>query len=214
MGYGTNHTYPAYSASAAKSSPSGYEDERMSLVGDAYPINTFWLFAAEAVRRWIPRRTPEHYKQRLGMFPGACLEVSLTAPIGTPRPFGSSALEVSEVLDAEDRLVRQLARRVSHNGSDIRVSVGLPTNPKLYPRQSVPAGFWLWKVTFQRRWEVKEHINALELRSILLTIQWRISHLGGFNVKLLHLSDSAVCISVLAKGRSSSKALLHHPQDW
>ncbi|CAK9117514.1 unnamed protein product, partial [Durusdinium trenchii] len=170
MGYGTNHTYPAYSASAAKSSPSGYEDERMSLVGDAYPINTFWLFAAEAVRRWIPRRTPEHYKQRLGMFPGACLEVSLTAPIGTPRPFGSSALEVSEVLDAEDRLVRQLARRVSRNGSDIRVSVGLPTNPKLYPRQSVPAGFWLWKVTFQRRWEVKEHINALELRSILLTI--------------------------------------------
>ena len=209
MGYGFNHTYPAFSASAAKGSPSGYEDERMSLVGDAFPVNTFWVFAAEGVQRWITRRTPEHYQKRLGMFPGACLEVSLLAPIGTSRPFGSPSSEVAGVLDPDDRLVRQLAWRVSQNGSDIRVSVSLPTNPKLYPRQSGPSGFWNWKITFQRRWEVAEHINALEMRSILLSIQWRISHLHGYNVKLLHLSDSAVCISVLAKGRSSSKALQH-----
>lgn len=209
MGYGPGHTYPAFSASAAKGSPSGYEDERMSLVGDSFPANTFWLFAAEAVREWIPRRSPEHYKQRLGMFPGACLDISLQAPIGTRRPFGSADSNFAELGDPADLMVRQLARRVSHNGSDIRVSVGIPTNPKLYPRQSVPANFWEWKVTFQRKWEVAEHINALELRSILLTLQWRLSHLRSMNEKFLHLSDSAVSISVLAKGRSSSKALHH-----
>lgn len=106
--------------------------------------------------------------------------------------------------DVNQLMVRQLARKVSQNGSDIRVSVGQPTNPKLYPRQSIPANFWTWKITLKRRWECKEHINALEL-----SLQWRLEHHACSNMRVLHLSDSAVSISILAKGRTSSKALIH-----
>lgn len=84
MGFGGGHTEPALSASAAKSSPKGYEDERMSLVGDALPANTFWLFAASAAERWVTRRSPRHYRQRLGMFPG---ELCCFRQDHTPRNF-------------------------------------------------------------------------------------------------------------------------------
>ena len=105
--------------------------------------------------------------------------------------------------------MRQLARRVGHNGSDIRVSLGVPSNPRLFPRQSIPAAFWEWNICWKKRWEIKEHINALEMRSILLSLQWRLQHHGCTNLRILHLSDSSVCLSILAKGRTSSKALSH-----
>lgn len=124
-------------------------------------------------------------------------------------PFGSSSAEIEGLSDAADRLVRHMARKVSRNGSDIRVCVGQPTNPKLYPRQSVPANFWEWQITLKRRWQCKEHINALELRGILLSIQWRLEHVPSCNMRVLHLSDSAVSISILSTGRTSSKALAY-----
>ena len=88
MGFGPGHTEPALNASTAKSSPKGYADERMSLTGDAFPVNTFWLFAASSVERWVTRR-PRHYQQRLGMFPGACLAVERLAPIGCTTPLAA-----------------------------------------------------------------------------------------------------------------------------
>ena len=209
MGYGSGHTEHAWNASSIKSSPRGYSDERLSLLGDAFPVNTFWLFASSSVEKWVSRRNPEHYLQRLGLFPGACAHVDRVAPIGTEFPFGSTEHEIAHLEDAEEMLVRQLARRVSHNGSDIKVSLGTPTNPRLFPRQSIPAEFWQWKICWRKRWDVKEHINALEMRAILLSLQWRLHHHGCFNLRLLHLSDSAVCLSILAKGRTSSKALAH-----
>ena len=209
MGYGINHTEHAWSASAIKSSKQGYLDERLGMIGDSFPVNTFWVFAANAIEEWIDRRPPSHYLQRLGMFPGSCLSINRTAPIGTKFPFGSAETEVNSLVNAEERMVRQLARRVSHNGSDIRVSISEPTNPKLFPRQSIPAAFWHWKICWKKKWEVKEHINTLEMRAILLSLQWRLQHHGCHNLRVLHLSDSSVCLSIIAKGRTSSRSLAH-----
>ena len=61
---------------------------------------------------------------------------------------------------------------------------------------------------FSCRWTRPEHINGLEMRAILLALQWRISHLKEVNVRVLHLTDSYVCMSIISKGRTSSDLLL------
>ena len=187
----------------------GYEDERLSLLGDPFPVNTFWFLCAQACRKWCPLQVTSHYRDRLGLWPGACTHISLLTPIGTVRPFGSSEGECLESDREAERLVRQLARRCSHNGSDIRIATGIPINPKVFPRQSIPSEFWNWRITLSRKWSKHEHINCLELRSILLALQWRLDRIGLCNQRVLHLSDSSVSISILSKGRTSSKALEH-----
>ena len=80
--------------------------------------------------------------------------------------------------------------------------------PKAYPRQSGAADWWKWKAVFSCRWTRPEHINGLEMRAILLALQWRVSHLKEVNVRVLHLTDSYVCMSIISKGRTSSDLLL------
>ena len=46
------------------------------------------------------------------------------------------------------------------------------------------------------------------MRSILLAFRWRVEHLMETNVRFLHLTDSYVSMSVIAKGRSSSQMLM------
>lgn len=54
------------------------------------------------------------------------------------------------------------------------------------------------------RWKIKQHINVLELRSILLAMQYHINHLGAYNMRVFHVTDSYVCMSIISKGRSGS----------
>ena len=102
---------------------------------------------------------------------------------------------------------RGLLKRVNHTGSDVRISSGSILNPKNFPRQSAPASWFVWKPLFAYRWTRADHINSLELRSIVHAVVWRISRLKEFDSRIFHLSDSYVCISVISKGRSSSRML-------
>ena len=79
--------------------------------------------------------------------------------------------------------------------------------PRAYPRQSVNAGWWKWKGVFSCKWQRAEHINALEMRSILLALQWRAMHLKEYECRAVHLTDSYVCMSIISKGRTSSDQL-------
>lgn len=75
-------------------------------------------------------------------------------------------------------------------------------------RASVPSKLWTWKVVAGWRWtKGREHINVLELRSILTTLRWRVEHRLQSNVRLLRLTDSLVCLHCLSRGRSSSREL-------
>ena len=47
----------------------------------------------------------------------------------------------------------------------------------------------------------------LEARAVLLTLKWRLRKVANHNVRFLHLIDSAVVLSCLGKGRSSSRRL-------
>lgn len=66
-----------------------------------------------------------------------------------------------------------------------------------------------WSTIVSSKWENnEEHINSLELRSIMSGIKWCLSYPSAINHRLLMLSDSQVSVAVLSKGRSSSHSLL------
>jgi hypothetical protein len=104
-------------------------------------------------------------------------------------------------------LNRLLLTKVNHTGSDIRITTGEILCPKSVPRQSVEASWWKWLPSFSVQWKQKEHINVLELRAILLAVQYQISHLGASHLRLFHVSDSFVAMSIVAKGRTASRQL-------
>eukprot|EP00971_Amphidinium_carterae_P347076 6488902-Amphidinium_carterae.3 len=95
----------------------------------------------------------------------------------------------------------------THRGSDVRLTTGLLHKPDLWPRQSITAEHWVWRTCMAFRLR-SDHINVLELRAILATLRWRTRR-GICAARFVHASDSQICLSVLAKGRSSSNLLNH-----
>ena len=63
-------------------------------------------------------------------------------------------------------LNRILLTRTNHTGSDVKISTGEVLNPKAAVRQSIEEAWWQWEHVFRVRWQVQQHINILELRSI------------------------------------------------
>jgi hypothetical protein len=96
------------------------------------------------------------------------------------------------------RLVHHFLRRAEFRGSDVRLDLGLVWRPDTIARTSINPKRWIWKVGQSYKWLRREHINLLELRAILRTFR---------DCRFLHLSDSQICISVLTKGRSSSRKI-------
>lgn len=75
-------------------------------------------------------------------------------------------------------------------------------------RASVPSQLWKWQIVSGWQWkDTQEHINAFELRAILTSLRWRIEREQHCGVRLLHLTDSLVCLHCLTRGRSSSRKL-------
>lgn len=100
-----------------------------------------------------------------------------------------------------------LLRPVIHTGSDVRVSSSSILNPKAFPRQSAAATWWKWNKVFSYKWGRSDHINNLELRSIVHSMEWRVQQLKECHLRVFHLTDSYVAMSIISKGRSSSKML-------
>jgi hypothetical protein len=65
-----------------------------------------------------------------------------------------------------------------------------------------------WNTIISRPWRDTEHINALELRAVLLAAHWVLSHSSAVSRRVLLLVDSTVALYALWKGRSSSYPLL------
>jgi hypothetical protein len=70
------------------------------------------------------------------------------------------------------------------------------------------AGACEWRDIVSARWRRDEHINVLEVRATLLGVRWALSSPLSFRRRLLVLSDSAVAVGAIGKGRSSSPFLL------
>jgi hypothetical protein len=65
-----------------------------------------------------------------------------------------------------------------------------------------------WRELASHPWRTPEHINALELRAILLALHWALSYRRACATRILLLVDSLVAHGVLWKGRCHSPALL------
>lgn len=201
-GLGYEHTALCWPAGQIKQDPQGFEDVRKTLVGDGFNCFTFAYFAALACMKWIPGVNYDMLWDRMGLAPGMCTPLFMSAPLRRGLVYSASVGKAS-ITD----LHRCLLRRVNHTGSDVRVCSGFITNPKAFPRQSAAAGWWIWKKGFAYHWNRKEHINALELRSLIHSLEYRVSHFREVGCRVFHLTDSYVVMSIVAKGRSSSKVL-------
>jgi hypothetical protein len=67
-----------------------------------------------------------------------------------------------------------------------------------------------WVTAFSHRWSIPQHINVLELHSVLAAIRWALrtpsfTHAAG--TRIIVLVDNSVSVSVLLKGRARSRAL-------
>lgn len=65
-----------------------------------------------------------------------------------------------------------------------------------------------WSTIVSSAWRSPEHINALELRAVLLSLHWLLSYPSGHSSRVYLLVDSTVALFALWKGRSSSARLL------
>ena len=165
---------------------------------------SFVIFAWGSCARALPGMTYKHLCNRMGMAPGFCAPPDATCPLARKLVYGSTSAEPVAV----HQLTRLLLARVNHTGSDVRISSGAVMNPKAYPRQSACSAWRCWRHVFNCRWQKAEHINRLELRSILLALRWRVQRLGECHCRFIQLTDSYVSMSIVSKGRSSSTALM------
>ena len=145
---------------------------------------------------------PEVLFARMGLPPGSSFRLPYTCPLQWGQDFPHQGPQQT-VAD----LNRILGSKARHTGSDVRISTGQILNPRTYPRQSVESLWWEWEQVFKVRWNLTEHINALEIRAIWLTLLWKTMKRSFTNRRLFHLSDSYVALSILSKGRTGSHKL-------
>ncbi len=109
----------------------------------------------------------------------------------------------------EEAVVRAICRGSSFKSTDIRQLALGSRIPHQWPRQSIPADWWRWRVILAFKWKQvdPEHVNILELRAFLSYIKWLSRKPQLLHHRFFHLLDSQVCLAVVSKGRSSSFAL-------
>lgn len=102
-------------------------------------------------------------------------------------------------------LVRSLLHCADGRGSDIRLDTGIPYRARAWPRVSINAERWVWRTVCAWPWRSAQHINELELLTILQLVQWRARSSANLWSKFFVLCDNQVCLAVITKGRSSSR---------
>ena len=151
---------------------------------------------------------------------GLCREVTVQDIVNKLRPKENDVLQqvllrrpLRPVQHANSQgsqvLAQRLASLVSVKGEDILLTSSANEQARYHRlRATVPSRLWKWKVVSGWKWTRKgDHINVLELRAILTALRWRIGHKHHVGVRLVHLTDSLVCLHALTRGRSSSRKL-------
>ena len=180
LGYGFNHTKLAWNASRVKQDEIGFSDCRHRLLGDCYSCYSFVILAAACARKFLPQISYQHVTNRMGLAPGFCAHIRGISPLQRQLSYGSARMESEYFNRGMERLNRLMLRRTNHTGSDIRVLTGEIFNSKAFPRESVCSSWWTWQRGFTTKWKQKNHINVLELESILLGIKFQIQMVQSF----------------------------------
>lgn len=207
MGYGFGHCELAWPASKIKQDPEGFEREKCSLIGDAFSMYSFVIIGAALSKAYLPRIHYHHLCKRMGLSPGFRASLRLQAPLCRALQYGCQTVAEAQGSIGVKDLNLLLLGRTNFTGSDVRVVSGDVVNPRCFPRQSICADWWRWERCFKIRWPAPQHINQLELKTIILSVIRGIRAEQWVEKRIFHLSDSYVSISVASKGRSSSRML-------
>ena len=202
MGMGAESTRFCFSASAQKSHPVEYWDRRFSLLGDGFAALSFAWIAGQLLQPWRTPITPQEIIDRLGLSPGFCAHPGVLIPLKRNPGFGPSSLAGGTA-----ELTAFISRQVAQNGADVCVTLGTPFSNKGISHASLRAPWWEWSILYATHWHFSSHINALEMRVIVQTAEWRCRFPPEFSKRWLHLADSMVCNYILSKGRTSSRLL-------
>ena len=197
LGY-TQHCWPKSQRSAQ-----GYRDARLSLVGNAWCVQVVaWLISC------------------LTGPSGLSSSFSSQQIVDACKPGGSRELQRLLLRPPVKRtsrvpplpgvgLVKKLAGLVSIKGEDIMIQSSTDQQVKYQRlRAALPSRLWRWKTIAGWKWTGNsEHINVLELRAINTSIRWWVTQGKATSCRMVHLTDSLVCLHALSRGRSSSRKL-------
>jgi len=100
----------------------------------------------------------------------------------------------------------QFVWSAAFSGSDVRIADQTLRVPKSSPRQAIDSSRWVWKVVLSVPYD-KQHINILELKAVIMSLQWRLRHPVEVGRRHVHLSYSQISIAVLVKARISARTL-------
>ena len=203
MGLPLGYTMPCVVKSQRKTV--AHLDLRHTLVGNAWsiPVVAWLLNDLLGPIGFTDHLSPLQVMHRLD--PAKTLDVRSRLLRQTLKPVGGPMLASAEGA----KLEQVLSRLVSAKGHDILISSSTDQVGSFQRlRQTVPARLWRWRVISGWRWKHgKEHINSLEMRALVASIRWRVEHLEQLSCRVLHLTDSLVCLHSVSRGRSSSKKL-------
>ena len=181
-----------------------YEDIRLTLLGNSWHVAIVaWLIQQLTLPLGLCK-TGDLQQLLRNLTPGQASDFSTM--LTRPPLHGRHAL----VKEADtELLVKKLIGLSSMKGEDLMVQSGSDPAPRYFRlRASVPGRLWKWREISGWRWKHSgEHINALELRAILTSIKWKIWRRKRVGMRILHLTDSLVCLHALTRGRSSSRRL-------
>jgi hypothetical protein len=101
---------------------------------------------------------------------------------------------------------------VSIKGEDILISASSEDTLRYHRlRASLPSNLWVWRTVCGWKWKgSKEHINNLEMRAVLCALRWRILKQDAHKQRLVHLTDSLVCLHTLTIPKYSRVGLRAH----
>ena len=108
----------------------------------------------------------------------------------------------AEHVKAQKVLVRQMCRRATHRGSDVRLDTG-----HVWPRAPTDPSRWTWKTRHSWKWKHKGHITELEMLSAWTAVRWRTRSSSLLRTRFVLFIDNQSFIAVLIKSRSSSRKL-------
>ena len=142
--------------------------------------------------------TPMTVSMELGLWPAMTQPECTLLPVVAQVRVSSQSDSLTEwpVLQVQQPV--ELHRTTAIDVQSHRLAVvNLLTSPSVH-----------WSTAISSSWRRVQHINELELLSLLLSLRWVLSHPDSFNRQLHVLVDSTSVYFGVNKGRSSSPAML------
>ena len=98
--------------------------------------------------------------------------------------------------------LREMARRTSIRGTDVRLLLGDNQAESPYP-----AYRWMWHEVLAYAWKESRHINEGEVGAFNVLLRRRCKDPAKHELRYLHVVDSMVSRGAISKGRSPSRGM-------